>query len=110
MFINGERITYGYIDLVNDALGNIRRGTAGTGTPQIHSAGTRVVDAGINLEIPNSRDTLYTTPINTIITNGSGAQIQVNAGGTIKQGKLFTAIGESLQTSLTQQATFIRDT
>ena len=110
VFINGERITYGYIDLVNDALGNIRRGTAGTGTPQIHSAGTRVVDAGINLEIPNSRDTLYTTPINTIITNGSGAQIQVNAGGTIKQGKLFTAIGESLQTSLTQQATFIRDT
>ena len=69
IFIDGERITYGVVDLVNDALGNLRRGTAGTGTRALYSAGTRVTDAGNNLEIPNSRDVSATTPISTYITN-----------------------------------------
>jgi hypothetical protein len=45
----------------------------------------------------------------TYITNGIGTSILVNSGQTIKQGKLFTNIGESLQTSNTQQAKFIRE-
>ena len=110
VFIDGERITYGYIDIVNSALGNIRRGTSGTGVRNLYTAGTTVVDASSSQEIPNSRDTFTVTPIDTYITNGYNTQILVPAGSTIKQGKLFTGIGESLQNSNTQQAIFIRST
>jgi hypothetical protein len=108
VFIDGERITYGYIDIVNDALGNIRRGTAGTGVRDLYTVGTTVTDASSSQEIPNSQDTFSVTPIDTYITNGYNTQILVPAGSTIKQGKLFTNIGESLQSSNTQQAIFIR--
>jgi hypothetical protein len=161
VFIDGERITYGYVDIVNDALGDIRRGTSGTGVRAMYSAGTVVTDASVNQEIPNSADNFtlipdytnvldfvsYNTyiagsivnysgkiyqaikqttgnlPTNktywslvnnlndskqTYITNGTGTGILVKPGQIIKQGKLFTNIGESLQNSNTQQAIFIR--
>jgi hypothetical protein len=110
IFIDGERITYGYIDIVNDALGNIRRGTGGTGVRDLYTVGTIVVDSSSSQEIPNSQDTFTVTPIDTYITNAYNTQILVPAGSIIKQGKLFTNIGESLQSSNTQQAIFIRST
>jgi hypothetical protein len=110
VFIDGERITYGYIDIVNDALGNIRRGTGGTGVRALYTVDTVVTNASSSQEIPNSQDILNVTPIDTYITNAYNTKILVPAGSTIKQGKLFTNIGESLQTSNTQQAIFIRST
>jgi hypothetical protein len=62
VFIDGERITYGYIDIVNDALGNIRRGTGGTGVRALYTVGTTVTNASSSQEIPNSQDTFVTIP------------------------------------------------
>jgi hypothetical protein len=54
IFIDGERITYWTIDLVTNTLGQIRRGTQGTGMPIVHPAGTLVVDASDRQLIPNA--------------------------------------------------------
>jgi hypothetical protein len=111
VLINGERITYGYVDVEGNRLGNLRRGTAGTGAATVHQSGTDVYDSSFALEIPNSADTIVTLPANkdAYITNSYNATIHVAAGGTIKQGKLFTNIGESIQVSNTAQAQFIRE-
>ena len=104
--INGERITYGIIDSVNNRLGNIRRGTGGTGI-YTHAKGTMVTDSGSLVEIPNSRET-YTTVTNpTYLTNGI-VTLSVPAGGTIRQGTLLTTIGQSIQTTNSTYAQFIR--
>jgi hypothetical protein len=52
VYINKERITYYTIDRVNNKLGQIRRGTGGTGALALHPAGSRVVDAGVDQIIP----------------------------------------------------------
>lgn len=53
VYINKERITYYTIDRVNHVLGQIRRGTGGTGAALLHPAGSRVVDAGENQLVPS---------------------------------------------------------
>jgi len=70
VIINGERISYGILDRVNNRLGNLRRGTAGTGTPNVIVKGTTVYDSSSTLEIPNSRETYVQTPIATYISSG----------------------------------------
>ena len=161
VFINGERIIYGIKDVVNNRLGQLRRGTAGTGAPQVHSSGTQIIDGSSSLEIPNSRDVLITIPdytnvksfsqvttyprnsvvsyngviyqataqtvgniptnaaywtaVNnfnqgpTYITNNAGKNILLNPGQSFYQGVSFTNPGESLQTSQTSYAQFIRE-
>jgi hypothetical protein len=52
IYINKERITYYTVDRVNNVLGQIRRGTGGTGAVITHAAGSRVVDAGQDQRIP----------------------------------------------------------
>jgi len=52
VFINGERITYFVRDLTNNTLGQIRRGTWGTGAPELHPYGTYVVDGGLDQIVP----------------------------------------------------------
>ena len=49
--INGERIEYFTIKN-NTTLGQLRRGTLGTGIPSVHSAGSRVQDIGPSETIP----------------------------------------------------------
>ena len=50
MFINGERIEY---FVKNDnVLSQLRRGTLGTGTPEIHSAGSTVFDQSTINNVP----------------------------------------------------------
>lgn len=61
IFIGGERITYGIKDLANSRLGNIRRGTAGTGAAEKHKCFTVVTDANPVLDIPQSAETSYIT-------------------------------------------------
>jgi hypothetical protein len=114
MFINGERIVYGFKDLVNNRIGNIRRGTAGTGLADIHQVGTQVYDSGFYREIPNSRDQLIVTDKDSLITNGlpdgyGGATKLVSAGSVIRQGQIFVNPGESIMDSTNAKAEFIRE-
>jgi hypothetical protein len=59
VFINGERITYYERDTVNNRLRRIRRGTAGTGAPEQHLAGTAVVGAGYTQLIEDAHTTVW---------------------------------------------------
>ncbi|WP_353479841.1 hypothetical protein [Haliscomenobacter sp.] len=43
--INGERIMYRYLDIVNNLVSGLRRGTAGT-APDVHTAGATVYNLG----------------------------------------------------------------
>ena len=60
IFINGERITYYEIDLENNKLKRIRRGTQGTGAAEIYPTRTPVFSAGIGQVIPASNDAFLT--------------------------------------------------
>ena len=62
--INGERIEY--FTKVGNVLGQLRRGTLGTGTPAVHAAGTSVQDIGPTETIPYT-DTII---VNTFISDG----------------------------------------
>ena len=53
IFMNNERITYWTIDLVTNTLGQIRRGTQGTGTRLVHPADSMIIDASASQVIPN---------------------------------------------------------
>ena len=52
VYINGEKLTYYGVDLANNALTQIRRGTWGTGAPAKHIINSQVVDASLNQKIP----------------------------------------------------------
>ena len=72
IFVNGERITY-YTKSGN-VLGQIRRGTHGTGAKNIHEAGSVVADASARTDIPNGdTSTWYDVGVSTP-ANGSGLQ------------------------------------
>jgi hypothetical protein len=62
--INGERIEY--FTKVGNVLGQLRRGTLGTGTPLVHLAGQSVQDIGPTETIPYTDKII----IDTIISNG----------------------------------------
>ena len=64
--INGERIEYFTIKN-NTVLGQLRRGTLGTGVPKVHSAGSKVQDIGPSETIPYTD----TTKTEQITINGS---------------------------------------
>ena len=57
VFIGAERVTYYTIDLVNNTLGQLRRGTYGTACPEIHGTGQAVMDGGLDQIVPNSEIT-----------------------------------------------------
>jgi hypothetical protein len=62
--INGERIEY--FTKAGNVLGQLRRGTLGTGTPVVHVAGTSVQDIGPTETIPYT-DTII---VDTIVSDG----------------------------------------
>jgi hypothetical protein len=92
---------------VNSRLGNLRRGTSGTGISNLYQSGTLVTDSSSLLEIPGSQEVYKTTPIATYISNGN-TSIFVPANGTIRQSPLLTTLGESIQISSSNFAQFIR--
>jgi hypothetical protein len=53
IFVNGERIHYWTIDYENNKLGQLVRGVHGTGVPQVHSVGSKAVDASVQQKIPD---------------------------------------------------------
>jgi hypothetical protein len=62
IFIRGERITYFERDVTNNRLRRIRRGSAGTGAPAVHAAGSPVVAAGQSQAIENAHNKIWYDP------------------------------------------------
>lgn len=52
IFVNGEKIVFYTVDLVNNTLGTLRRGVDGTGSPLVHIIGSNIVDGGANQAMP----------------------------------------------------------
>jgi hypothetical protein len=73
IFIAGERIEYFIKDDSNNTLGQLRRGTLGTGVREIHSIGSTVVDSGRVQTISTNELTLVqntsTTDTSTYLIN-----------------------------------------
>jgi hypothetical protein len=107
-FVNGERIVFGVKDRINNRLGNIRRGTAGTGGAYKHPSGSRVADANLDQIIPESADTVLTTTQATRFRNNVGQIITVPTGTKLKQNRRWQLLGESITETDTVQAKFIR--
>lgn len=63
VFINGERITYYTKDDGTNTLGQIRRGTLGTGA-KVHTVGASVVDGGVDQVVPLTTDYLAVVDAN----------------------------------------------
>jgi hypothetical protein len=90
VFINQECITYLYIDRIANTLSGLLRGTSGTGVPNIHLAGSRIVNGSYNVDLENLAMTDPRTKIwYTVPLNGTGLQntnteissVLVNNGG-----------------------------
>ena len=95
VIIDGERIVYSVVDVINNRLGGLRRGTAGTGAA-IHQSGTRIVDSSSTLEIPNSRDILVTVPDYTNVQNYSNSKIYIRNSVVSYNGKLYQSINQTV--------------
>ena len=116
VFINKERITYFARDLGENSLGQIMRGTLGTGAVDTHSSGTVVTDAGGSQTIPGYSDTvttcthvadgstlafsLFDADSTAFIPRSDGADVTVFVGGT-KQTSGFTFDGTSATITFT---------
>jgi hypothetical protein len=61
IYLNGERIEYFVKD--GNQLKQIRRGTLGTGTPEIHVSGLTLIDIGVSETIPYKDDFIIDTNI-----------------------------------------------
>jgi hypothetical protein len=92
IFINGERITYYTRNLLTNTLGQIRRGTQGTGTPALYTAGTLITDGSIDQLVPNvvSNISLSTITPYTVTTTRSyylslTGNVSANVGDVITQ-------------------------
>jgi hypothetical protein len=115
VYINGERITFYILDIMNKRLGQLRRGTQGTGTPVVHDAGLRVYDGGSHTEIPESRDQYTVADQDIILISKKGNEHLVQNGQIYRRGKLWLdpgkttpANGTGILNSNTIQAKFLK--
>jgi hypothetical protein len=99
IFINGERITFYIVDIVNKRLGQLRRSTNGTGGASVHAVGTHVYDAGFQVEIPDARDSYTSVTNETILIGKKGDEVTIPAGSLIRQGQLWYDISDSSATN-----------
>ena len=107
IFIDKERITYFTRDLGENSLGQLMRGTLGTGAKDTHQVGTQVVDAGPSQTIPGYSDTtticsqtadgstlafaLFDADSTAFIPRADGNDVDVFVGGTkLTSGFTFT--------------------
>ena len=67
IYVAGERIEF--FTITGNVLGQLRRGTLGTGTPAVHTAGEMVIDIGISETIPYNDDFIIDTYIHDGTTN-----------------------------------------
>ena len=111
IFVNGERIVYYTVDLLNNTLGQLRRGTLGTPIYNVQPAGSLAVDGSVGQIIPNTA--IVTANISTqqtLTVTGTPAyqlrlntNLQANVGDVITQltsGANATVIGTDLSTDL----------
>jgi hypothetical protein len=85
VYINGEKIIYWTIDYTANTLGQLRRGTWGTGAATVHTAGSKVTDASAVQKMPGN----------------AANHVWLNQGyGTIID-------GQGLHKSTTEQALFL---
>ena len=90
VFIGSERITYWTIDVVNNVLGQIRRGTQGTGSPNVQVAGSRVVDGGLSQIMPNTKYGNAIPNTDILLNSGVGTATDGNGlNGSITTAALF---------------------
>lgn len=72
IFINGERITY--YTKTGNTLGQIRRGTLGTGAKTVHEVNSIVADASLRTVIPNGEASTWYDLGNGTASDGEGLQ------------------------------------
>jgi hypothetical protein len=120
VYINGEKIVFWSIDLVNNTLGQIRRAVDGTGAPDVHVAGSSVVETSTSELIPGGNIVHTTHWLNladtavsgTIIADNYGVSIADNIGNILVTAALGVGAvtdGLGLENSLTEQAVFIKN-
>lgn len=93
IFINGERITFEIFDEINNRLGRLKRATNSTGAPAIHSVNSTVYDSGINVLIPNSKDSYHVTNKETTFVGKTGSSVTVKDGTVFRKGKIWLDSG-----------------
>lgn len=76
VYINSEKIIYWGLDQINGIITNFRRGTWGTGAPELHLAGSIVVDASKKQTIPG--DTIVDSWLDLATVPGPGVILQGN--------------------------------
>jgi hypothetical protein len=117
VYINGEKITFWGVDLVNNVLTQIRRAVDGTGAPMVHVAGSTVEDVNVNEIIPGGNIVHTTTWLNQPlgaaqpIVDNYNTQIVDNFGSSLSTtGPVGGAVvdGTGLEGSTTLQAQFIK--
>jgi hypothetical protein len=74
IMVGGERIVYYARDIVNNTIGQLRRGTKGTGMISLIPAGTLVQDAGLGQVIPNAHSKIWYDQGSGTASNGFGLQ------------------------------------
>jgi hypothetical protein len=88
VYINGERITYFTKNDGTNTLGQLRRGTLGTGA-NVHYAGDTVTSGSINQTVPYSYHTANTFTTNTSLQMTNGIFRDFFAGNTYIQTSLW---------------------
>ena len=104
IFINGERITYYTKDDSTNILGQIRRGTAGTGAVA-HTIGASITDGSQSQLVPYSDNYTYTPNIDVSAETTSGIIYNFTANSTFIRSPLWFNSG-SLPTKLSTE-TFV---
>jgi len=117
IYINGEKITFYTVDLVNNVLGQIRRAVDATGAPAVHVAGSDVVEANLPELITGGNLVHTTTWLNlpvgaaNIIVDNFGVSITDNTGNIFTTtGATIGAVtdGLGLENSMSTPAVFIQ--
>ena len=94
IFVNGERITYWTKDDNTNTLGQIRRGTAGTGA-NVHLVNSIVVSASAQQVVPYSENTIWTTNVDVLAETTSTLVYNFKANTPYIRSKLWYTTGLS---------------
>jgi FG-GAP repeat len=117
VYINGEKIIFWGVDLVNNVLTQIRRAVDGTGAPLVHTAGSTVEDVTINELIPGGNIVHTTTWLNQpagvaqYFVDNYGSNLVDNFGNifaTTSSTPGAVTDGTGFEGATTQQALFIK--
>ena len=103
IFINGERITYYTVDLVNNVLGQIRRGTQGTGSANLILSGTKVFDGSQGQVLPGTLSNVWSSTFTAtsgqtafVLFTDPAQRFQIGSETSIRE-KLSVTVNGALQ-------------